>query len=188
MIRISQKRIPGTPQYTYGDSELPIASSTKILGVIFDRKLNWKLHLETVLSKARRMLGFCYRHTKEAGPDAFRVLYSSLVLSVVENCNLVWYPAGVTGREKIEAIQRKASKIVTYRKGPQFRDLSYHDRLKKVHWTSLERRVQVKQLKFIQRIFTKNFSDTPKSGLISNFSISNRTHTIQPIGSRTVIL
>ena len=95
VMRISHKRKPGAPYYSYGDTELPIVTNTNILGVMFDKKLDWKLQIESVMSKSRRMLGFCFRHTKEAGPDAFRVLYSSLVLSVVENCNLVWYPASI---------------------------------------------------------------------------------------------
>ena len=92
----------------------------------------------------------------------------------------------ITGRTKVESVQQKASKIIAYKKRTQFRNLSYRKRLQLAGWTSLERRVQVKQLKFIQRIFDKTFPDTPELGLVSNIRIGNRSRTIQPIGSRTM--
>ena len=44
----------GLPQFKLNDQDLLYKSEVKFLGAYLTTKLNWKRHLETILSKARK--------------------------------------------------------------------------------------------------------------------------------------
>ena len=62
-------------------------------------------------------------------------LYKSLVRPIIEYNNVLWGPFYVSDNQKIERIQRKATRII-----PSISHLSYHDRLRHLNLPSLQHR------------------------------------------------
>ena len=143
--------------------------------------------MTTTISRARRLLGFCFRQTKEYEAQAFKVLYTALVLPILEYASLVWFTTHVIHCDKLEAVQSKATRISSFKlRLPK--TLSRDERLCKVGWQSLTKRVEIKQLKFVQKICDKSFPDTVGSSLTEFISFNSRTNKIIPRYQTSIIM
>ncbi|KAL9705348.1 hypothetical protein quinque_008866 [Culex quinquefasciatus] len=75
--------------------------------VTVDRKMKFNEHIALTTGKAFAMLGFLKRNTAHFDdPLALKVLYASLVRSVLEYAAVVWAPYHVTLAARIERVQR----------------------------------------------------------------------------------
>jgi ribonuclease P/MRP protein subunit RPP40 len=62
------------------------------VGVIFDSKLSFKNHIDTIVCSAFRSLGFVIRNGREFNDvETLKLLYVSYVRSQLEYASLVWY-------------------------------------------------------------------------------------------------
>jgi hypothetical protein len=86
------------------------------LGVTFDRRLTFSLHINKIVLKANSMLGFIIRMTKEF-LDVFSCvqLFISLVRSHLEYAVTVWYPHHDVYINRLESIQKRFT-IYIFRK------------------------------------------------------------------------
>ena len=85
-MRISRKRISAIPSlaaspYEAGGHTLAVFPSQKDLGVTVTNKLTWSSHIERIVAKANRMLGFLRRNCANIGSCSGRTLYISFVRS-----------------------------------------------------------------------------------------------------------
>ena len=105
------------------------------MGIITNHHLSWNPHIDYVVSKANRMLGLIKRTCKGLDdPKTLRTLYCSLVRSNLEYCSVVWSPYTKRNTDKLERVQRRATKLILKSDDP-------HDiRLKKLNLMSLEKR------------------------------------------------
>jgi len=71
------------------------------------------------------MLGITKRNFARISRKCFIILYKSLVRSHLEYANSVWYPKWKTDVDKLERIQKRATKLI-----PELSRKSYSDRLK----------------------------------------------------------
>ena len=83
------------------------------LGVIFNSILNFNDGCTFRVSKAKSMLGFVKRQTSELrDPEILKSLYCSLVRSNVEYCSQVWSSTNSHNKNRIESIQRRATRMI----------------------------------------------------------------------------
>ncbi|XP_055622654.1 uncharacterized protein LOC129766177 [Toxorhynchites rutilus septentrionalis] len=81
--------------------------SIKDLGVIFDTKLKFTEHINTVIGKGYAVLGFIRRNSKSfRDPYTLKALYVSMVRSVSEYAACVLAPYHTTHIVRIEKVQR----------------------------------------------------------------------------------
>ncbi|KAL1374797.1 hypothetical protein pipiens_017885, partial [Culex pipiens pipiens] len=108
VISFSRSRNPLRFDYTMGDGcPLDRVNSIRDLGVTVDRKMKFNEHIALTTGKAFAMLGFLKRNTAHFDdPFALKVLYASLVRSVLEYAAVVWAPYHVTLAARIERVQR----------------------------------------------------------------------------------
>ncbi|XP_038106746.1 uncharacterized protein LOC119766336 [Culex quinquefasciatus] len=108
VISFSRSRNPLRFDYTMGDGcPLDRVNSIRDLGVTVDRKMKFNEHIALITGKAFAMLGFLKRNTAHFDdPFALKVLYASLVRSVLEYAAVVWAPYHVTLAARIERVQR----------------------------------------------------------------------------------
>ncbi|KAL1396435.1 hypothetical protein pipiens_002690 [Culex pipiens pipiens] len=108
VISFSRSRDPLRFDYTMGDGcPLDRVNSIRDLGVTVDRKMKFNEHIALTTGKAFAMLGFLKRNTAHFDdPFALKVLYASLVRSVLEYAAVVWAPYHVTLAARIERVQR----------------------------------------------------------------------------------
>lgn len=95
------------------------------LGILTDNKLNFDQHIGEITRKANRMMGIIRRTFKHLDKDTFLPLYKSMVRSHLEYGQAVWNPHLKKHIQKIETVQRHATKRVE-----GIKDLSYTERLK----------------------------------------------------------
>ena len=91
--------------YVINNIKLERVHSIKDLGVIIDTKLNFDIHISTMVKKAYSMLGFILRCTKEfKNVDALKSLYFTQVRSILEYGSQIWNPQYKKYVNKIESI------------------------------------------------------------------------------------
>ena len=95
------------PDLLLDDSCLERVESFKYLGILLSLDLSWSKHIESLCTKARKLLGLHYRRFyKHAEPPALLQLYLSLVRPHLEYASDVWDPHLLKDKTLIENIQK----------------------------------------------------------------------------------
>ena len=106
------------------------------LGLLTNHHLSWNSHIDTITSKAKRILGLIKRTCRGwKDTETLKTLYCTLVRSQVEYGSVVWSPYTSRNNDKLERIQRRGTKFILGQN-----DISYEDRLKCLNMLSLEKR------------------------------------------------
>ena len=94
----------------------------------FDSLLLFDKHISEKVNKAYTMLGIIKRNFTHISRTCFVILYKSLVRSHLEYANSVWYPKRKVDVDKLERVQKRATKLI-----PELSKKSYSDRLKSLN-------------------------------------------------------
>ncbi|KAH7939943.1 hypothetical protein HPB52_019545 [Rhipicephalus sanguineus] len=178
VMKFSSARLPAKPSYTMRGIPLPTEDSLKILGVTFTNTLDFSLQVASVVAKARRVLGFVSRVSKPCGPATFALLYTSLVLPILEYGCAVRSPNQQHLIARIESVQRRASRIL-YARSIKSSPADYATRLKMAKWRSLRQRRAVTQMRLLCRLLYGSLADTPlsiRNGLSSQDALGKQRH------------
>lgn len=132
---LHQGKNNGEADYTMKGKVLEKSNGEKDLGVTMDKKLNFKRHIQDVRSKASRTLGVIKRNFKNLKPKHFTTIYKTMVRSKLEYANCIWNPRLEGGKDCLERVQRRATKLITHLK-----DKTYCERLKDLKIPTLEYR------------------------------------------------
>ena len=146
IMRITKKKQPFISNYLLDNSVLEEVNEFRDLGITTDQHLRWNLHIDKVVAKANRMLGLIKRSCRDfEDRKTVRTLYCALVRSNLEYCSVIWSPYTKKGIEKMEKIQKRATKFILRS------DDCYADRLKKLNLLSLEKRRLLADLTFLYK-------------------------------------
>ena len=107
-----RKADPFPKTVTISDIVIQRASSAKLLGVIFDDKLNFNKHVNMICSKAARQLNALIRIKRYISMDQRKRICESFILSNFNYCPLVWHFCSKTSMHKIEKIQERALRFL----------------------------------------------------------------------------
>jgi hypothetical protein len=95
-------------QHVLSGHRLDSVDSICDLGVVLDSKLYFTSHIDSLIVKASRMLGYIRRVGKEfRDPYTLKTLYNSFVRSHLDYASVVWNPYYGVHLKRIEAIQKK---------------------------------------------------------------------------------
>lgn len=114
-LHISYFRSKNPIQYIFkiGNNNLQTVRSTLDLGVVFDSSLSFVQHIDYIIPKAYKVLGFIKRNCTEfSDPNTLKLLYTSLVRSKLEYAAVVWAPHSENHVSRIERVQKKFLKFV----------------------------------------------------------------------------
>ena len=82
------------------------------LGVVIDKKLNWKAHVAHICSKISKSIAIM-RILKFIFPkEILKMLYMSLIYSYLNYCNLIWGSAESGIIQPLFILQKKAIRII----------------------------------------------------------------------------
>lgn len=159
-ITYSRKRSP-SPSRTYYINNEPIRKTHSIrdLGVICDSELNFRPHIDSIISRANSSLGFVKRWSKEfSNPYVTKSLYMTFVRPLLEYASQVWSPHHNVHIQRIEAVQRRFLRFAL--RGLGWLDIynlpPYEDRLKLINLQSLSKRREVADIIFAHELVSGN--------------------------------
>jgi hypothetical protein len=136
---------------TVGGEKLVESSSVRDLGVLVDKKLNFKDHIDKITVDANRKANFILRRFRHLGKTTLATLFSSTVRPSLEYCSTVWSPVGKTLIKKLEKVQRSFTKRIR-----GLKDVSYVERLAEVGLMTLHQRRHLMDLIMVDKITSGN--------------------------------
>ena len=105
------------PQFKYKMNEHTLQQTTveRDLGVIISNDLNWEQHVTSATNKANRKLGMIKHAFSYLDGNTFNLLYKSMVRPHLEYAATVWSPPWIKDKNKLENVQRRATRIESLR-------------------------------------------------------------------------
>ena len=122
-------------EYKMGDAVLGRTTQEKDLGVTFNADMKVSEQCGIAASKGNQILGLIRRTITYKEKHLIVPLYKAIVRPHLEYCIQAWRPYLKKDIDKLERIQRRATKMI-----PELRDLSYESRLLQCGLTTLETR------------------------------------------------
>ena len=122
-------------EYKMGDAVLGRTTQGKDLGVIFSADLNISEQCGIAASKGNQILRLIGRTITYKEKQLIVPLYKAIIRPHLEHCIQAWRPYRKKDIDKLERIQRRATKMI-----PELRYLSYESRLLQSGLTTLETR------------------------------------------------
>ena len=121
--------------YSLFNKQIKVSEKERDLGIIVDNKLRFSEQCNAVVNKANSTLGMIKRNIVSRDHKIISKLYKALVRPKLEYCIQAWRPYFRKDIDKLEKVQRRATKLIS-----DCRNLSYKDRLVYTGLTTLEDR------------------------------------------------
>lgn len=160
--------------YKLGEHNLERKATARDLGILFDEKLTFRDHYESIINRGNQLLGFLSRTTRKfKNPNSFLYLYFTLIRTVLEYNSPIWSPFYAVHSERIERIQKKCLNMICYKHGLKRKLPSYADRLNKFNVLPLATRRTYFDFTNIFKIIHA-YIDSPALLSLLNFNITPR--------------
>ena len=95
----------------FGGSRVEFENELKIVGVMYDHKLNWSKMAAEMASRGRKALGFLRRLGDLISPRDLETIYKYFVRSRMEFGNASYIGAAPTNLAPLDAVQQRAEKL-----------------------------------------------------------------------------
>ena len=153
ILRVTRKKNPIITNYEMLGQQLETVHQYPYLGVELSEDLGWEPHINKVISKANRTLGFLRRNIYKCPQDIKAQTYISLVRSHLEYALSVWDPLRKCHINALEMVQRKAARFVTsnYTREPG----TVTTILQNLGWQTLENRRQMARLTLLYKFINQ---------------------------------
>lgn len=162
VMSIHRKRNPIINDYRINNFTLNRVNKQKDLGIWFDEKLNFDVHIEKTKSTCSALIGLIIKMDKKRmKPETIILLYNALVRSIIEYGRIIWDRHLITVTQSIESIQKQ---IVLYalrdteKRDCDYRLTKYDIRCKKLNLQSLERRRANNEIFYVHDIITERIN------------------------------
>lgn len=101
--------------YFIKNAQISETQTIKDLGITIDNRLTFVPHMDSLIKKASRMLGFVIRFSRLLKkPTTKIILYNCLVRSMLEYGSVVWRPHFATHMLRIERVQKRFVRHLAY--------------------------------------------------------------------------
>lgn len=138
--------------YTLNDQVLHEVSDIKDLGIIIDNKLVFSKHVEKITLQAFKVLGLITRTCRDfSSAMSIVTLYSALVLPILEYGTIVWSPFTNTLINRVERVQHKFCKFLSFFMSTSDSVYTVEDIRKKFKINKLAARRQIADLTFFYK-------------------------------------
>ena len=143
-------------QYSIMNEILSRPNFVKDLGVLFDSQLTFTPHIETIIQKCHKCLGFIIRNAKNFSCDTLLKLFYVYIRSRLEYGCLIWSPTYSAHIKDIEAVQRKFLKYLAFKLDGSYPVVGYpHELLlQRFAASSFEQRRDYHSVMFLYKILS----------------------------------
>ena len=153
LMRITRKECPLVGDYHINDQSLENVHIYKDLGLLTTSNLSWNLHIDAITARANRVLGLVKRTCMDFKDVAtLRTLYCCIVRPLLEYSCETWNPHTQRNINRIESIQRRATKFIL--KSNEDYDL----RLKQLDLQSLYDRRFIRDVTFLSNLMKGHYN------------------------------
>ena len=128
---------------------LDTVDSAKYLGVTLTKDLTWETHINSIIQKANKTLGFLRRNLKISSTKIKETAYKTFVRPILEYACTVWDPHTQTNIDRLEAVQRRAARFVVNR---YHNTSSVSGMIDQLNWPTLQHRRRVARLAMLRKI------------------------------------
>ena len=183
-ITFTKKRRPLPTSYSINGVTLQKVETIRDLGVHLDSRLTFIHHIDNITARAARMSGFIKRICRDfQSISTLKVLFYTLVRSVLDYASPVWNPTYRVHVNRIERIQRSFTRYLCFKSFDCPRDSSYGQRLSYFKICSLENRREVTDLIFLHKLVNGSLN---VPDLLANVSVAVPRRSIIRSGRATV--
>ena len=114
-MRITRKKEPASMDYYIDGRKLSPVINYPYLGVMLSNDFKWHSHVNNIVAKANRSLGFVRRNLYPCTETTKRSAYVTIVRPTLEYATAVWHPYRQEQIDSIEAVQRRAARFIKKR-------------------------------------------------------------------------
>ena len=111
---ITKKRNVIAIELNINNVNLDQCTSYKYLGVVFDKDLNWKSHIDHICGKVSRSVGGLASLRHRTNISVLREVYYALINSYIKYGIIVWGNASETTLQPLKVLMNKAIRIMTF--------------------------------------------------------------------------
>jgi hypothetical protein len=189
VMRFHRIKLPILFNYRLNVQSLESVRIIRDLGVTLDVKMSLNAHVNGITDKAMRLLGFIIRICRPfSNLYTLKVVYVSLVRSILEFSSVVWSPYYAVHKAQIERVQRKFLRHINFRLGIPYDRLDYGLLSDIMGLSDLSDRRILLDLSFLHKIVNSGI-DCPNILELLNFHIPVRSTrqsvTFGIVGSNT---
>ena len=94
--------------------QLNYVESTKYLGIMLDKNLTFREHIEYICNRISKSIGIMFRLSVCTPENVLRSLYNSLISPYLMYCNLIWGNAADVHLNRLLMLQKRALRIITF--------------------------------------------------------------------------
>lgn len=175
-ITFTKKRKAYTSSYSLDGRVLQKVDKIRDLGVILDSRLTFIPHIDSIVSRASKTLGFIKRICYDFKTvQTLTVLYNSFVRTVLEYASPVWNPTYGTHVDRLERIQKSFTRYLRYKSGNCPLNADYAQRLDYFRMSTLKQRRESNDLILLHKIINGSIQ-VPK--LLIEIHISVPRHSL----------
>ena len=111
-ICFSYRKNINLPPIKIGNNIISEVESTKFLGIILDKNLNFKEEIAHISNKCSKFVGILFRLNSFLPVQILKTLYSSMILPYLNYGIEAWFGANMTERNKIFILQKKSIRAI----------------------------------------------------------------------------
>ena len=103
-----------SPTLAINDFRVTQVATAKSLGVTIDDNLDWGSHMEKIIKKVSSGIGAIKRVRHLVPQATLQLIYQALIHPHFNYCNTVWGNCGITLRNKLQTLQNRAARVLTF--------------------------------------------------------------------------
>jgi len=100
------------PAISFGNVSVNEHKEIKLLGVVFDSRLNFTSHVRSVAIKARQRLGLLRKAARLLDSKGMTAVYKGFIRPVMEYAPLVWMGTAPGNLARLDRVQESASALI----------------------------------------------------------------------------
>jgi len=103
-----------SPRFAINDFQVSQVTTAKSLGVTIDDRLDWSGHIEKVTKTVASGIAAIKRIRHLVPQATLDLIYQALIRPHLDYCNIVWVNCGITLRDKVQRLQNRTARVLTY--------------------------------------------------------------------------
>ena len=92
--------------------DLPLSTLLRILGITYDTKLSWNVHIKNICKTARQRMYILRKMKPLVTKTELKSIYHATILNVIEYCGPLFVGMNRKNQEMIEKIRRRCHHII----------------------------------------------------------------------------